>query len=447
MDQGHEIELRAAAPGGAADPRARYGHERFAALFAAHRSPIYNLAYRLLSDREDAADAAQDVFFKAYRHLEQQGRPRNERAWLYAVTVNTCRDHLRARYRRGPQATVDLDEGPTRDEFELTEMSRAVRETLSRLSDRHREVLVLKDLHGLRLAEIATAMGTSAGAAQVLLFRARRAFRSTFVTLTAAGSAVGGCAEARRAARELVGREISDSQRRRLEEHVRTCPDCSCDLPIPAARTGLAIFLPQVLVPEALEGIGLTAGQGGLAASAAAASAASTGSWGSGGILASLFSGGSVKVATVAATAVVVVGGAGLGGHKAVSSHTRATVGPVARTSLVDPSVAFPTATADLRGRGPATRSADSPAVDVREQAREGDGEGAADAAEDAADRAVDDAEDAADARIDAAEDAADTAEDAAGDAADAAEDAADATADAAEEQAETGTVIPADDL
>ena len=74
--------------------------DAFTSLVADYQTAIYNLAWRLVRDREDARDIAQEVFLKAYRQIPKIEGDLHLWAWLYRVTVNACLDHLRAGSRR-----------------------------------------------------------------------------------------------------------------------------------------------------------------------------------------------------------------------------------------------------------------------------------------------------------------------------------------------------------
>ena len=111
------------------------------------------------------------------------------------------------------------------DTFEQAEMSHLVEETLGGLSERHRTVLVLKDIHGLRHDEIAGILGISRGATETLLFRARESFRSHYAQLTTEFPAAV-CTVARDAAVGAVGGALSGDERRRVMAHAAHCPAC-----------------------------------------------------------------------------------------------------------------------------------------------------------------------------------------------------------------------------
>jgi len=164
--------------------------EAFKHLYEALHGRIYNLAARIVGDREDAADITQDVFLAAFRSLPGHTGELRVESWLYRVTVNSCYDHLRRAARRPTDSLTDPDElVSTVDEVERSQLSSAVSEALDQLNPRYRTALILKDLHGCGNAEVAEILGVNRGTAGVLLFRARKAFQQAFRKLSHEGAA------------------------------------------------------------------------------------------------------------------------------------------------------------------------------------------------------------------------------------------------------------------
>ncbi len=161
----------------------------FEAVYGSYHAGIYNLCARIVCDREEAQDLAQDVFVTAFRRLpEMQGELRL-RPWLYRVATNACLNHLRSRRHRDPgdPAVLDRVAAPI-DEFERAQTVGLVEESLAELNDRYRTALVLKDLQGLPSDEIAAVMDVSRANADVLVHRARASFRRAFAGLAGDGA-------------------------------------------------------------------------------------------------------------------------------------------------------------------------------------------------------------------------------------------------------------------
>ena len=97
--------------------RAQQGDERaFSQIVEAYQRPVYNLAYRMLGSAGDAEDAAQEVFLRAYSHLESYDPARKFSSWILSIASHFCIDRLR-RGHRGPwhpgfHTVGEQDRGP-----------------------------------------------------------------------------------------------------------------------------------------------------------------------------------------------------------------------------------------------------------------------------------------------------------------------------------------------
>ncbi len=165
--------------------------ESFNALVRLYEGRVYNLCYRLLGDADSAADATQDAFLSAYRHL-QAFRGGSFRSWLFRIATNVCYDILRARQRR-PVVSLDAscetagedtpslqiaDTSESPDEFALRrELARAIEAGLAQLPVDQRLVVVLCDLQGLAYEEIADVLGANLGTIKSRLSRGRARLR------------------------------------------------------------------------------------------------------------------------------------------------------------------------------------------------------------------------------------------------------------------------------
>lgn len=131
----------------------------FEAILRMHEAMVARTALRLLGDRTDAQDAAQEVFLKLHRRLRQIDDTGNLQGWLYRVTVNVCRDMLRKRPQTDPLpdtlAAAD-DAGAGRDD-----QIRLIEKALRRLPEKERAALTLRDLEGLPTREVAAILGSS----------------------------------------------------------------------------------------------------------------------------------------------------------------------------------------------------------------------------------------------------------------------------------------------
>lgn len=137
---------------------------------------VFTLAYRLVGDRHEAEDVAQDAYLKVYRSIRGFRGDASFDTWLYRIVSNTAITHLRRRGRFGDLAKeadeiVQLPEpGAAVDPVDRDEVHRA----LAALPVAQRSVLMLKDVYGFSCAEIGEQMGLSEGAVKVRLHRARK---------------------------------------------------------------------------------------------------------------------------------------------------------------------------------------------------------------------------------------------------------------------------------
>jgi len=158
--------------------------DSFRLIVHRYQDRIYSLARNYLANEEDALDATQEAFIKAYRQLSGFGGRSDVYTWLYRIAVNTCIDHLRrARSRPQLQETetgLDLhagDGGDPQRELERAELRRRLLAALGALSPKLRMTAILHDVEGYTLEEAARAMRCTLGTAKSRLWRARDELR------------------------------------------------------------------------------------------------------------------------------------------------------------------------------------------------------------------------------------------------------------------------------
>lgn len=161
------------------DEAVRGNHEAFARLIEMYKAPVYNLAYRMLSNAAEAEDAAQEIFLRAYTKLATYDRERRFSTWLLSIASNYCIDVLRRR-----RATlVDLDDvaytvrssdpGPESSALDR-ELQQAVARAIGRLPESYRLVTVLRYYYDFSYEEIERITGLTESTVKTRLFRARR---------------------------------------------------------------------------------------------------------------------------------------------------------------------------------------------------------------------------------------------------------------------------------
>lgn len=145
--------------------RARAGDRAaFDDLILCHQRRVMMTAWHLLGSKEDAEDAAQEVFLRLYRHLHRVDPKRPLAPWLYRVTVNVCRDLHRKRHAREGPAAEEIDlatlaHDPAGD-LRRAEQKQMIALALETLTERERAAVVLRDIEGLSTAEVGDVLGS-----------------------------------------------------------------------------------------------------------------------------------------------------------------------------------------------------------------------------------------------------------------------------------------------
>lgn len=158
----------------------------FEQLVLLNQNKVYALALRLVNDREEAADLAQEAFVKAWQGLASFQGESSFATWVYRLTTNLCIDYLRKQKRReGVEPAVSLDDAdsgwaePADREsdpqllLEKSERGKALARGLNMLPDWQRRVLVLRELSGLSYQEIGEALDIDLGTVKSRIARAR----------------------------------------------------------------------------------------------------------------------------------------------------------------------------------------------------------------------------------------------------------------------------------
>ncbi|HUF28180.1 MAG TPA: RNA polymerase sigma factor [Gemmatimonadaceae bacterium] len=162
-------------------------------IVRACEGPALRVATGMLGDPDDARDAVQDAFVRAFQALDRFDAGRPFRPWLLRILRNRCNDLLRGQRRRVGLEVLDAlpadhDGVGGRDgSGDAADARELIWRALGRIASEHREVLVLKELEGLRYAEIAQVAGIPEGTVASRLYHARRALRSALEALGYSG--------------------------------------------------------------------------------------------------------------------------------------------------------------------------------------------------------------------------------------------------------------------
>ena len=335
----------------------RLGSEdAFAVLF--HRYETRLLAYTrrmLAGSQQDAEDALQDVFLRAYGALRADERPVSVRAWLYRVAHNRCIDHIR-RVTPAPEDVYAVSQPSCASDpeaaFVRRENLRQVVADLHALPETQRSALLLREMEGLSYVELAATLDLSMPAVKSVLVRAR-------TSLAESSEARGtSCAEIRTEIDAALDEGVRPDARSR--RHMRSCDGCTDYHTALRTAPGARAHAGPLALMAKLLGLGGATGAGtGVVGTAAAGSTAI------GGKLAALVCCGMVVAGAGAAAEFPgqVIGGgpshsASPSAHRAPASPERRTAAAAGQGHAVVPASSMAVAPASRVAGGSAPRRA-----------------------------------------------------------------------------------------
>lgn len=158
----------------------------FEELVLRYEKTVYNLALRMVGDRDDAFDMTQEAFIKAYGSLSSFRGDSKFSVWIYRITTNVCLDFLRSKSRKqqvsltvsddDEDAQLDIPDPKADPEQQLIKKisMQSVEEGLKTLPDKQRQILVMRELCGMSYAEIGKALSLEEGTVKSRIFRARK---------------------------------------------------------------------------------------------------------------------------------------------------------------------------------------------------------------------------------------------------------------------------------
>ena len=161
--------------------RADSDREAFAELVRKYQGRVLTLATRMLDNRHEAEDVAQDIFVKIFQSLQDFRGAARFSTWLYRITVNHCLNHIRRRTRQqqtwvGADPEEWMQETPAANphkQLEQKERWALVQAKLQALTPEHRTIILLRDFEGLSYDEIADVLQLESGTVKSRLHRAR----------------------------------------------------------------------------------------------------------------------------------------------------------------------------------------------------------------------------------------------------------------------------------
>lgn len=169
--------------------QARQGdREAFGKLILAYQTPVFNLAYRMLGNADEAEQASQEAFIRAWTRLDGYDPAHKFSTWLLSITSNYCIDQIRKRRAlllsidepmpAHPALMSEQESGPEAQVVE-SEQEVMVQNLLETLPDDYRQAVVLRYWYDMSYEEIAEVMETTVSAIKSRLFRARRQLAQT----------------------------------------------------------------------------------------------------------------------------------------------------------------------------------------------------------------------------------------------------------------------------
>ena len=162
--------------------------DAFSELILAYEKMIISFTYRMLGNKEDAEDAAQEVFVKAYRAISGFDGKSSFKTWLYKIASNVAMDELRKRKRRNSDKTVSLYAETDDGEYELPlagekdepfeearkkELQNVLQKAIGELKDEYKTVVVMRDVQNISYEDIAKVTGLSLGTVKSRISRGR----------------------------------------------------------------------------------------------------------------------------------------------------------------------------------------------------------------------------------------------------------------------------------
>ena len=157
-------------------------HQAFGQLIDRHAPAIVNLAYRMVGNRAEAEDLAQEAFLAAFKALSTFRADSRFSTWLYRIAANRCKDWLRAKRPGMGQQDVDIDEtldvhvAEERTPEHLLSQQQLAQElelAIQRLPPLYREAFVLKHVEGLSYEEMEEILGVNGDTLKMRVYKGR----------------------------------------------------------------------------------------------------------------------------------------------------------------------------------------------------------------------------------------------------------------------------------
>jgi RNA polymerase sigma-70 factor (ECF subfamily) len=165
--------------------------DAFTDIVEYHKDKLFHLCYRMLGNREEAQDAAQEAFIRAYVNIHSYDTSKKFSTWLYRIATNLCIDRIRKKkpdyYLDAEVAGTDglnmysqiaADQALPEEELEQVELQEFIQSEILKLPEKYRTVIVLKYIDELSLKEISDILDLPLGTVKTRIHRGREALRN-----------------------------------------------------------------------------------------------------------------------------------------------------------------------------------------------------------------------------------------------------------------------------
>jgi RNA polymerase sigma-70 factor (ECF subfamily) len=151
----------------------------FKKLVLKHKDKVRNLVFLTLGDREAVDDISQDVFINVFNKIKTFRFESQFTTWLYRITINKCKDHIRKIKIRSIFIPIKDNEEQYKygSNDEQVDLSEIVQASINRLPEKLRTPLVMREIDGLSYKEIADALNCEVGTIKSRIFRARESLK------------------------------------------------------------------------------------------------------------------------------------------------------------------------------------------------------------------------------------------------------------------------------
>ena len=156
--------------------------DRMGLLFERHYKPLFGFLYRMSSDRENSEDMAQNVFLRMIKYRHTYKGEGEFKTWMYHLARNVLNDFYKSKAKRSDSEIKDnlLSEDTTQINLEKNEQVALLNTALNKLSEEHREILVLSRYQELDYSEIASILNITEANVRVKIHRAMTQLKSMF---------------------------------------------------------------------------------------------------------------------------------------------------------------------------------------------------------------------------------------------------------------------------